>query len=142
VTPLGWTTNDTPYKTKFEDTHVSIHFSPDTITYTEPTILPKLNKEPCIEALAIKILYIHHKITEIDIDDLETKLLQITTNLQISPPYIKTPPPTPEKCQSPQTSQMEQNPTFHTSTPNHPTPITKLSTNRIKKISTTILLLH
>jgi hypothetical protein len=33
-----WTTNDTPYKTKFDDTHVNIHFPPDTITYKEPTI--------------------------------------------------------------------------------------------------------
>jgi hypothetical protein len=91
-----WTTNETPYKTKFEDTHVSIHFTPDTITYTEPTIPLELNKEPRIEPLAIRILCIHHKNTEIDIEDLETKLLQITTNLQISPPYIKTPPPIPE----------------------------------------------
>jgi hypothetical protein len=29
-----WTTNDTPYKTKFDDTHVNIYFVPDTITYT------------------------------------------------------------------------------------------------------------
>jgi hypothetical protein len=76
--------------------HVNIHFTLDTITYTEPTIPPELNKEPRIEPLAIRILCIHHKNTEIDIEGLETKLLQITTNLQISPPYIKTPPPTPE----------------------------------------------
>jgi hypothetical protein len=48
-----WTTNDTPYKTKFDDTHVNIHFAPNTITYTEPTIPPELNKEPRIETLAI-----------------------------------------------------------------------------------------
>jgi hypothetical protein len=81
-----WTTNETPYKT----------FTPDTITYTKPTILQELNKEPRIKPLAIRILCIHHENTEIDIEDLETKLLQITTNLQISPPYIKTPPPIPE----------------------------------------------
>ena len=62
-----WTTNDTPYKTKFDDTHVSIHFALYTITYTQPTILPKLNKESRIETLAIKILCIHHKNTTIDI---------------------------------------------------------------------------
>jgi ribonuclease HI len=90
-----WTTNDTPYKTKFDDTHVSIHFAPDTITYTEPTIPPELNKEPRIETLAIRILCIPHKNTIIDIQDLETKLLQITTSLQISPPHIAPPPPTP-----------------------------------------------
>jgi hypothetical protein len=90
-----WTTNDTPYKTKFDDTHVSIYFAPDTITYTEPTIPPELNKEPHIETLAIRILCIYHKNTTIDIHDLETKLLQITTSLQISPPYIAPPPPTP-----------------------------------------------
>jgi hypothetical protein len=92
-----WTTNDTPYKTKFDDTHVSIHFTPNTITYTEPTIPPKLNKEPRIETLAIIILCIHHKSTSIDIHDLETKLLQITTSLQINPPYIAPPPCTPTK---------------------------------------------
>jgi hypothetical protein len=41
-----WTTNDAPYKTIFDDTHVIIHFPPDTITYTKPTIPPELNKEP------------------------------------------------------------------------------------------------
>jgi hypothetical protein len=90
-----WTTNDTPYKTKFDDIHVSIHFPPDTITYKEPTIPPELNKEPRKETLAIRILCIHHQNTKINIADLETNLLQITTNLNISPPYIKTPPPTP-----------------------------------------------
>jgi hypothetical protein len=87
--------NDTPYKTKFDDTHVSIHFLPGTIIYKEPTIPPKLNKEPCIETLPIRILCIHHQNTEINTADLETKLLQITANLNISPPHIKTPPPTP-----------------------------------------------
>jgi hypothetical protein len=90
-----WTTNDTPYKTKFDDIHVSIHLALDTITYTEPTIPPELNKEPCIETLAIIILCIHHKNIVIDIQDLKTKLLQITTSLQINPPYIAPPPPTP-----------------------------------------------
>jgi hypothetical protein len=55
-----WTTNDTTYKTKFEDTHVSIYFTPGTIIYTKPTIPPELNKEPRIEPLAIRILCIHH----------------------------------------------------------------------------------
>jgi ribonuclease HI len=87
--------NDTPYKTKFDNTHVNIHFPPDTITYKEPTIPPELNKEPRKETLAIRILYIHHQITEINIADLETKLLQVTTNLKINPPYIKAPPPIP-----------------------------------------------
>ena len=91
-----WTTNDTTYKTKFEDTHISIYFIPYTITYTKPTISLELNKEPCIKSLAIKILHIHYKNIKIDIEDLETKLLQITTNLQISPPYIKTLPPSPK----------------------------------------------
>jgi ribonuclease HI len=91
-----WTTNDTPYKTKFEDTHVSIHFTLDTITYIELTIPPELNKEPRKETLALRILCIHHKTTEINIANLETKLIQITTKLQINPPYIKPPPPTPE----------------------------------------------
>jgi hypothetical protein len=90
-----WTTNDTPYKTKFDDTHVSIHFLPGTITYKEPTIPPEINKEPRKETLPIRILCIHHQNTEINIANLETKLLQITTNLNISPPYIKAPPPTP-----------------------------------------------
>jgi hypothetical protein len=90
-----WTTNDIPYKTKFDDMHVSIHFTLDTITYKEPTIPPELNKEPRKETLSIKILCIHHQTTKINIADLETKLLQITTNLKINPPYIKTPPPTP-----------------------------------------------
>jgi hypothetical protein len=90
-----WTTNDTPYKPKFGDTHVSIHFAPYTITYIEPTIPLELNKEPSIETLAIRILCIHHKNTVIDIQDLKTKLLQITTSLQISLPYIAPPPPTP-----------------------------------------------
>jgi hypothetical protein len=48
-----WTTNDTPHKTIFDDTHVIIHFPPDTIRYTEPTIPHELNKEPCIETLAV-----------------------------------------------------------------------------------------
>jgi hypothetical protein len=86
--------NDTPYKTKFDDIHVSIQFTLDTITYTESTIPPEFNKEPRKDTLAIRILCIHHKTTEINIDDLETKLLQITTNLQINRPYIKTPSPT------------------------------------------------
>jgi hypothetical protein len=90
-----WTTNDTPYKTKFDDTHVSIHFLLDTIIYKEPTIPPELNKEPRKETLAIRILCIHHQNTEINLADLETKLLQITTNLNINPLYIKAPPPTP-----------------------------------------------
>jgi hypothetical protein len=69
-----WTTNDTPYKTKFDDTHVSIHFPPDTIIYREPTIPPKFNKEPCKETSSIRILCIHHQTTEINIADLEKKL--------------------------------------------------------------------
>jgi hypothetical protein len=36
-----WTTNDAPYKTIFDDTHVIIHFPPDAITYMEPTIPPE-----------------------------------------------------------------------------------------------------
>jgi hypothetical protein len=56
---------------------------------------PELDKEPRKESLAIRILCIHHQNTEINIADLETKLLQITTNLNINLPYIKTPPPTP-----------------------------------------------
>jgi hypothetical protein len=35
-----WTTNNTPYKTMLDDTHVIIYFPPDTIIYTEPTIPP------------------------------------------------------------------------------------------------------
>jgi hypothetical protein len=49
-----WTTYDAPYKTIFDDTHVIIHFPPDTIIYTEPTIPTELNKEPRIEILAGK----------------------------------------------------------------------------------------
>jgi hypothetical protein len=85
-----WTTNDTPYKTNFEDMHVCIHFQPDTITCEEPTIPPELNKEPRKETLATRILCVHHQNIEINITDLETKLLQATTNLK-----IKAPPPTP-----------------------------------------------
>jgi hypothetical protein len=91
-----WTMNDTPYKTKFEDIHVSIHFPLDSIIYKEPTIPPELNKEPCKETTSTRILCIHHQNTKIHINDLETKLLQITTNLNINPPYIKAPPPTPQ----------------------------------------------
>jgi hypothetical protein len=90
-----WTTNNTPYKTKFDDTHVSIHFPPNTITYKKPTIPPELNKEPCKETLSIRILCIHHQTTEINIANLETKLLQITTNLKVNPPSIKAPPSIP-----------------------------------------------
>jgi hypothetical protein len=75
--------------------HVVIHFTPDSIKYTEPTILLELNKEPRIETLALRILCIHHKNTAINIPDLEAKLLQITTNLQINPLYLTPPPPTP-----------------------------------------------
>jgi hypothetical protein len=60
-----WTTNDTPHKTKFDDTHVSIHFPLDAITYKEPTIPPELNKEPRKETLPIRILCIHHQTTNI-----------------------------------------------------------------------------
>jgi ribonuclease HI len=90
-----WTTNDTPYKTKLDDTHVSIHFPLDTIIYKEPTIPPKLNKEPRKETSSIRILCIHHQTLEINIADLETKLIQITKNLNLNPPYIKAPLPTP-----------------------------------------------
>jgi hypothetical protein len=90
-----WTTNDTPYKTIFNDTHVIIYFTPDTIKYIEPTIPLELNKEPRIETLALRILCIHLKNIAIDILDLKEKLLQTTTNLQISPLYITPPPPTP-----------------------------------------------
>jgi hypothetical protein len=51
-----WTTNDTPYKTIFDDTHVITHFTPDNIIYTKPPIPPKLNKEPRIETLALQII--------------------------------------------------------------------------------------
>jgi hypothetical protein len=90
-----WTTNDAPYKTIFEDTHVIMYFPPDTIIYTEPTIPNDLNKEPRIETLAVRILCIHHKNTTIEIPNLKTNLLQITQKLQIKPTYITTPPPTP-----------------------------------------------
>jgi hypothetical protein len=90
-----WTTNVAPYKTIFDDMHVTIHFPPDTITYTEPTIPLELNKEPRIETLAIQILCIHHKNTTIHIPNLESKLLQATTKLRINPPHIITSPPTP-----------------------------------------------
>jgi hypothetical protein len=58
-----WTTNDAPYKTIFENTHVIIYFPPNAIIYTEPTIPPKLNKEPHMEPLAVRILCIYHKNT-------------------------------------------------------------------------------
>jgi hypothetical protein len=90
-----WTTNNIPYKTIFDDTHVIIHFPPDSIIYTEPTIPPELNKEPRIETLAVRILCIHHKNTTIDIPNLKAKLIQTTNKLQINPAYITTPPPTP-----------------------------------------------
>jgi hypothetical protein len=90
-----WTTNDTPYKTIFDDTHVITHFPPDTIIYLEPTIPPELNKEPRIETLAVWILCIHHKNTPIKIPNLKSKLLQSINKIQINPSYITTPPPTP-----------------------------------------------
>jgi hypothetical protein len=90
-----WITNDAPYKTIFEDTHVIIYFPPNAIIYTEPTIPPKLNKEPRMEPLAVRILCIYHKNTTIDIPNLEPKLLQITTKLQINSLYIITLPSTP-----------------------------------------------
>jgi hypothetical protein len=90
-----WTTNDTPYKTIFDDTPVIIHFPPDTIIYSEPTIPPELNKEPRIETLAVQILCIHHKNTTLDIPNLKSNLLQSTNKIQINPSYITTPPPTP-----------------------------------------------
>jgi hypothetical protein len=90
-----WTTNDTPYKTTFDDTHVIIHFPSDTIIYKEPTIPPELNKEPRIETLAVRILCIHHKNTTIEIPNFNSKLLQTTNKIQIKPTYITTPPPTP-----------------------------------------------
>jgi ribonuclease HI len=95
IPDVEWTTNNTPYKTTFDDTHVIIHFPPDTIIYTEPTIPPELNKEPRIETLAVRILCIHHKNTPIKVPNFESKFLQITTKLRINPPYILTPPPTP-----------------------------------------------
>jgi hypothetical protein len=64
-----WTTNDTY-----------------SIIYKEPTISPELNKEPRKETSSIRIFCIHHQNTEIHIAYLETKLLQITTNLNINPP--------------------------------------------------------
>jgi hypothetical protein len=75
-----WTTNDAPYKTMFNDTDVIIHFPPDTIIYTEPTIPPKLNKEPRIETLAVRILCIYHKNTTIEVPSLKSKLLYTTIN--------------------------------------------------------------
>ena len=92
-----WTTNNVPYKTIFDDTHVIIYFLPYTITYTKPTIPSKLNKKPRIETLAVRILCIHYKNTTIKIPNLESKLLQITTKLRINLPYIITPPPIPIK---------------------------------------------
>jgi hypothetical protein len=92
-----------PYLTKNEpqmihhtnDTHVIVYFPPDSMIYTEPTIPLELNKKPHIETLTIRILCIHHKSTTIDIPNLEAKIRQITTKLQINPSYITTPPPTP-----------------------------------------------
>jgi hypothetical protein len=90
-----WTTNDTPYKTIFDDTHVIIHFTAYNIIYTKPIIPLELNKEPRTETLALRILCIHYKNTSIDIPNLKSKLLQITTNLQINPLYITPLPHTP-----------------------------------------------
>jgi hypothetical protein len=73
-----WTTNDTPYKTIFEDTHVIIYFPLDAIIYTEPTIPLELNKEPRIETLAVRILCIHHKNTTIDIPNLKPNKISTT----------------------------------------------------------------
>jgi hypothetical protein len=53
------------------------------------------NNTPCKETLSIRILCIHHQTTEINIANLETKLLQITTNLKVNPPSIKAPPSIP-----------------------------------------------
>jgi hypothetical protein len=72
-----WTMNDTPYKTKFDDTHVSIHFLPGTIIYKESTIPPESNNEPRKETLSIRILCIHHQNTEINIADLETNYYKL-----------------------------------------------------------------
>jgi hypothetical protein len=104
-----WTTNDTPYKTTFEDTHVIIYFPPGSITYTEPTIPPELNKEPRIETLALRILCIHHKNTTINIPNLESNIRQITTKLQIIPSYIITSPPTPNN------TKVHKHPKWHKS---------------------------
>jgi hypothetical protein len=82
---MEWTTNNTPYKTLFDDTHVIIHFPPDTIIYSEPTIPPELNKEPRIETQAVRILCIHHKSTTIDIPNLKTKLLHSTNKIKKTP---------------------------------------------------------
>src|SRR5450759_5255757 len=90
-----WTTNDTPYKTIFDDTHVIIYFPPDSITYTEPTLPPELNKEPRLEPQALCILCIHHKNTTINIPNLESNIRQTTNEMQIYPLYISTPSPTP-----------------------------------------------
>jgi ribonuclease HI len=79
----------------FDDTHVTIHFPPDTIIYTEPTIPPEINKEPRIETLAVRILCIHHKNVTINIPNLESRFLQATTKLRLNPPHIIIPPPTP-----------------------------------------------
>jgi hypothetical protein len=79
----------------FDDTHVTIHFPPDTIIYTEPTIPPEINKEPRIETLAVRILCIHHKNVTINIPNLESRFLQATTKLRLNPPHIIIPPPIP-----------------------------------------------
>jgi hypothetical protein len=91
----NWTTNNTPYKTSFDDTHVFIHFPLDTIIYSEPTIPPELNKEPRIKTLAVRILCIHHKNATLGIPNLKSKILQSIDTLQIKPSYITIPPPTP-----------------------------------------------
>jgi hypothetical protein len=73
-------------------THMSsyiFHLTP------KPTIPPELNKEPRIETLAVRILFIHHKNTTLNIPNLKSKLLQSTNKIQINPSYIATPPPTP-----------------------------------------------
>ena len=80
-----------PYSTQFEDTHVITHFLPNTIKYTESTILLKSKKEPHIESLASRISCIHHKNHIIEIPNFQAKMLQIATKLQILVPYINLP---------------------------------------------------
>lgn len=56
----NWYVNSTPLNGPFTQTHVVAYFPVGSITYKEPTILPKLKITPRKESSTIYIYYIHH----------------------------------------------------------------------------------
>ena len=78
----NWHHNYQPYKTLYQDSHITYHFPPNTMPYIEPTA-PKENHKTRFEPNALQIIHIHHQDTTLKTIQQLQPLHTILANLNI-----------------------------------------------------------